>query len=118
MKWAQFALLIPVWFITTSAAPSPVDVNEAGRVMAQLDDWRALMFVMMVLIFMLVAALVWAIGKLAKAVETIGTMREAISTLSQSALRAGDTAAENRHAIASIIATISRIESLMARIPQ
>ena len=110
MKWARFALLTPCWLLTVSAS-SPttgLDVNEAGRVMAELDDWRALMFVMLFLIVLLVGALLWAFGKLSKAVESMVTLREAITALNSLAQSGAMDARDNR-------AILSRIESELAR---
>lgn len=60
-------------FAAQMAAGAPVrqiDVNEAGRVLATLDDWRSLLFAMLVsngalvlLVVGLVAVIVWMAGK-------------------------------------------------------
>ena len=112
--WTKFALLIPSWLLVSSASPPALDVNEAGRVMAELDDWRALMFVMLFLIVLLVAALLWAFGKLSKAIEVMVTLRETISNLNSLAQSGATGALDNKNAIAGIVATLSRIESRLA----
>ena len=115
MKWAKFALLTPLWLLTASASPPTLDVNEAGRVMAELDDWRALMFVMLFIISLLLGALLWAFGKLAKAVEVMATLRETIQILSTLAQSGAMDARDNHNALTSLVATVSRIESQIAR---
>ncbi|MBX7496751.1 hypothetical protein K3172_12870 [Qipengyuania sp. 6B39] len=117
MTWAKFALLIPGWFMLSSATSGPaLDVNEAGRVMAELDDWRALMFVMLFLIVLLVGALMWAFGKLAKVVEVMVTLRETIATLNSLAQSGATDARENSNAIRGLVATVARIEADIARL--
>ena len=115
MTWVKCALLIPFWLLASSASPPTLDVNEAGRVMAELDDWRALMFVMLFLIVLLVGALLWAFGKLAKTVEVMVTLREAITSLNDTARTAGIDARDNHNALQGLIATAARIEADLAR---
>ena len=93
----------------------PLDVNETGRVMATLDDWRALMLVMLVLIGLLVSALLWAFGKLAKTVEVMVTLREAITSLNDTARSAGLDARDNHNTLQGVVATVARIEAELAR---
>lgn len=108
-------MLLPLWAMLTSAAPAvPLDVNETGRVMATLNDWRALMLVMLAIITVLVGALLWAFGKLAKTVEVMVTLRETISALNDTARAAGMDARENRNDLSGITATLARIEADMA----
>ena len=38
----------------------PLDINEAGRVMAQLNDWRAITFVLVMVIVLLLVERFWA----------------------------------------------------------
>ena len=111
--WVRFVLLMPFWLLTTSA--SPLDVNETGRVMATLNDWRAIMLVMLVLIALLISALLWAFGKLAKTVEVMVTLREAISSLNDTARAAGLDARDNQNALQGLVATVARIEAELAR---
>lgn len=112
--WVRFALLMPLWFLTVSA--SPLNVNETGRVMATLDDWRALMLVMLVVIVLLISALLWAFGKLAKAIEAMVSLREAVVSLNETARTAGMDARDNHNALQGLIATVARIEADLARI--
>lgn len=35
-----------------SSAPLAVDINEAGRTLATLNDWRAIIFVLVILLFL------------------------------------------------------------------
>ena len=110
--WVRFALLMPLWLMLTSATSAPaLDVNEAGRVMAELDDWRALMFVMLFLIVLLVGALLWAFGKLAKVVEVMATLRETILALNELARSGATNAQQNSNAITGMVATLARIEA-------
>lgn len=113
MTWARFALLMPCWLLTVSA--SPLDVNETGRVMATLNDWRAIMLAQLVVIFLLISALLWAFAKLAKAVEAMVTLRETIASLNETARAAGLDARDNYNALQGVIATISRIEADIAK---
>lgn len=113
---ARALAILPCYFLLSAASPSPLDVNEAGRVMATLNDWRALMFVMLAVVVVQLGGLLWAFGKIAKAVEVMATLREAISALSGTARSAGSDAQENRNALQGIIATISRIEAEIARL--
>ena len=106
-----------LWLLTSSAASLP-SVNEAGRVMAELDDWRTLMFVMLFIIVLLVAALLWALGKLSKAIEVIATLRETLKSLSQAAIEARSDAASNRNSLIDIRTVMARIEVDMGRIEQ
>lgn len=117
MKWARFALPIVFWPLTVSASPvQGLDVNEAGRVMAELDDWRALMFVMLFLIVLLVGALLWAFAKLAKVVEVMATLRETIVALKDLAQSGALDARENSNALRGLLASVSRIEADIARL--
>ena len=72
---------LPCLFLLSVASPSALDVNEAGRVLATLNDWRALLFAMLCIIFLLLGALLWAFSKVAKAIEAVAAMREATSTI-------------------------------------
>lgn len=113
--WARFALLIPFWFMLTSTSPLAPDVNEAGRVLATLNDWRALLFAMLFIIFLLLGALLWAFGKLAKTVEVMVSLRESIVSLNDTARSAGIDARDNHNALTGMVATLARIEADMAR---
>lgn len=44
--------LLPLLMLTTAAAPlsDRLDINESGRVLATLDDWRAIIFVLLIII--------------------------------------------------------------------
>lgn len=109
MKWVKFALLMPCLLLTASASPmQPADINEAGRVLATLNDWRAIIFAMLFIIFLMLGALLWAFGKLSKAVESMVSLREAITTLNTLAQSGAMDARDNR-------AILSRIESELAR---
>lgn len=112
--WVRTILLMPLWLLTVSA--SPLDVNETGRVMATLNDWRAIMLVMLVLITLLVSSLLWAFGKLAKTVEVMVSLRESVVALNETARMAGLDARDNHNSLQGIIATVARIESDIARI--
>lgn len=116
MRWVRFALLMPIWLLTASASPVPLDVNETGRVMATLNDWRALMLVMLAIITVLVGALLWAFGKLAKTVEVMVSLRESIVALNDTARTAGIDARDNHNALQGLIATAARIEADLSRI--
>lgn len=113
----RLPILLLAWFLAVSASGpvSPLDVNETGRVMATLNDWRALMLVMLVLIALLISSLLWAFNKLASAIEVMATMRSAITTLSETAKSAGIDARDNHNTLQGIVATISRIEADLAR---
>lgn len=118
MTWVRFALLILSWpaLIATNGPTTGLDVNEAGRVMAELDDWRALMFVMLFMIVLLVGALLWAFAKLAKVVEVMATLRETIIALKELAQSGALDARENSNTLRSIISSLARIESDIARL--
>lgn len=71
------------------AAAQPMtapDVVEAGRVMAELDDWRAILFVALVLCALMLVALLAVVGMAfrawAKSAEALSAVREVIGTLS------------------------------------
>jgi hypothetical protein len=115
--WVKYALLMPFWLLTVSASPvQPVDLNEAGRVMATLDDWRAILFIAMFLIVLLVGALLWAFAKLAKVVEVMATLRETIVALRDLAQSGALDARENSNALRGLLASVSRIEADIARL--
>ena len=117
MKWVTFALPIPFLLLASSGLfARGLDVNEAGRVMAELDDWRALMFVMLFLIVLLVGALLWAFAKLAKVVEVMVTLRETIAALRDLAQSGALDARENSNALRGLLASVSRIEADIARL--
>lgn len=116
MRWAKYALLIPFCFLTASASPmQTADINETGRVLATLNDWRALLFAMLFIIFLLLGALLWAFGKLAKAIEVMVSLREVITALNDTARAAGKDARDNQNALQGLIATAARIEADLAR---
>ena len=94
----------------------PLDVNETGRVMATLNDWRAIMLVMLAVIVLLVFALLWAFAKLAKVVEVMATLRETIIALKELAQSGALDARENSNALRGLIASVSRIEADIARL--
>lgn len=91
------------------------DINETGRVLATLNDWRALLFAMLFIIFLLLGALLWAFGKLAKAIEVMVSLREVITALNDTARAAGKDARDNQNALQGLIATAARIEADLAR---
>ncbi|MDG6079742.1 hypothetical protein E3U23_11135 [Erythrobacter litoralis] len=70
-----------------AAAPtmSAPDVVEAGRVMAELDDWRAILFVALVLCALMLAALLgvvfMAFRAWTKSADALGAVREVIAGL-------------------------------------
>lgn len=83
--------------------------------MAELDDWRALMYVMLFLIVLLVSALLWAFGKVAKTVEVMVSLRESIVALNDTARSAGHNAQDNRADLKALILTMARVEADLAR---
>ena len=120
VPWVKSVLLIASWVLLSSAtAPvAPLDVNEAGRVMAELDDWRTLMYVMLFLIVLLVMALLWAFGKISKTVEVMASLRETITALNATATTAGTHAINNDNTLQNLVGTMSRIERDLADVRQ
>jgi hypothetical protein len=49
---ASPALLLLTAAAQPSSAPLTVDINEAGRTLATLNDWRAIIFVLVILLFL------------------------------------------------------------------
>lgn len=116
MRILRIGMLVPAWFMLSASVPSPLDVNETGRVMATLNDWRAIMLVMLAVIVILISALLWAFSKLAKVVEVMVTLRETIAALNDTARAAGIDARDNHNALQGLIATTARIEADIARL--
>lgn len=69
MKWRRWATLPPL-LLLTSAAPVGValpDVNNAGQVLATLNDWRAITFILMFLLIASVVERIWGSGSFSRA---------------------------------------------------
>lgn len=84
--------------------PQPPDIVAAGQVMATLNDWRAILFVALVLSALLLFALLWVVGMSFRLV----TRQIAANAETAEALRALNTSTVTG------TATLSRVESLMA----
>ncbi len=93
--------VLPILDAASAARGAAPDVVEAGRVMATLDDWRAILFVALLIVVMQFIALVWVIGlsfrvtskQIAANVDTAAALREMTSAQQSTA------------------ATLSRLES-------
>lgn len=78
----------------------PPDVNEAGRVLATLNDWRAIIFVLIILLFLQTGERWWAgfrasrtadkfaegAAKLAKSIDTLSASQAVSSVQVQAEL--------------------------------
>jgi hypothetical protein len=99
--------LLPLALPLTGAAPAgvPAGVNEAGRVLAQLDDVRAIYFVLIVVILMAVVLFVIKvlISNLTESVRKLASALEGMTKAS-----ADRTTAEMVHN--------ARMESIMSRV--
>lgn len=82
MRLAALALL------TAASSPPSVDINEAGRTLATLNDWRAMIFVVLVLLFLQTAERWWAGFRASrtadKFAEGAAALAKSIDTLSAS----------------------------------
>ena len=85
VRWAK--RISPLAFLPLTAAappPTPLDVNETGRVLATLDDWRAITFALIVLIFLQLIERLWS-GREARLerkalIDTLDKMRGSIDS--------------------------------------
>lgn len=100
------------------SAPSPASVrsaeqvssavNETGRVLAQLDDWRAITFVLILVIAILLFERFWAYRTAAMERRE---MRDLAGSFAGSASKVADALADLRTEILVLRATASRVES-------
>lgn len=103
---ARALSVVPLFLTLTGASsPSMTDVNESGRVLATLNDWRAITFVLLTIIFFqLIERLVTALRH-ARAQDRAYTIVE----------RASAQDATMAEAFRSMTASMSRLESALVR---
>jgi len=71
---------------------SPLDVNETGRVLAQLDDVRAIFLVLIIVIVLLMGVVIWlfrsVMGSMTRGVEKLATSIDGMTHASTERLTA------------------------------
>lgn len=87
------------------------DVIEAGRVMATLDDWRAIMFVMLFIIVFLLLFTMWREWAMQSERKL---MRGLATSFAESAGKVADSLADLSTKIAVLSALTARAESYIA----
>ena len=98
---ARVAILALLPMMTAATPVGTPDVIRAGEVMATLNDWRAIVFSLLLIVALLLAALLALFGVM------LGTIRK-------QAMAAAETAVALREAndvTRGMLATMSRIES-------
>lgn len=99
-------LLITAVAAANPALPiTPVDLNEAGRVMATLDDWRAIMLAQLIIMAVLIALIIGLVIVVVRMAGKRSSNDEATLTVVKE-----NTAAMSDHA-----ASIRAIEVLLSR---
>lgn len=99
----RIAALAPLLFLTASAAPVPTAPNVvvAGQVLATLNDWRAIVFTLLVIVALLLFALLSLFAVM------LGTIRKQAAAAAETAV----ALREANDVARGVMATISRIES-------
>lgn len=95
--------------LVAAAPPAPVkqiDVSEAGRVLATLDDWRGIMFSQLVVIGVLVLLVVGLVG----VIVWLATRRSASDQATITALT------DNTVALGGVKDSVRAIEVIVSRI--
>jgi ABC-type multidrug transport system fused ATPase/permease subunit len=104
---------------TPTNMPEPPNVIEAGRVLATLDDWRAVMFMFgFIIIFLLVFTIwrEWAMQSERKLMATErGEMRELARSFADSASKVSDSLSDLSTKIAVLGALTARAEASIAQ---
>ena len=115
MTWWRWTCL-PLFLLTTASAPAGVsipDVNNAGQVLATLNDWRAIMFGMMFLLvvsFVSILLLVWNNSRSSAAIAQAMTD----AAVAKSRLADAVQTLNNNHGADRL--TFARIEQVLAKI--
>ena len=85
------------------------DINEAGRVMAELNDWRAIVFVLVFVITMLLIERLWAQREMRLERRE---MRDLAKSFSDSATKVADALSTLRLEVGVLRVVAARMESV------
>ena len=91
----------------STGIPGP-DINEAGRTLAQLNDWRAIVFV---LVFIIVVMTIERLWNTREARLERKQMRDIANNFAESATKVGDALAGVEREIIVLRALAGRVEA-------